>query len=73
MAETYRCRPSSLLDIVEPYDAYCFDEACAYIRNEIKNKKEPNFSIKNDTGKSYTSFSDMYRDMTERGVNVGDY
>lgn len=51
MARTYRCRPSQLIDIGDPYAAYCFDEACyawgAHVETELakassgaKNEKE---------------------------------
>jgi len=55
LANVYRCRPSSLIDVVDPYTAYCFDEACAYITKEMEDGKEPSFKVK------YTSFSDMYK------------
>lgn len=72
MSETYKCRPSTLIDVTEPYDAYCFDEACSYIRNEIRvNKQEPNFSVSDSKG-HYTSFSAMYNNLSERGVNTGE-
>ena len=29
------CRPSELLDISDPYTAFCLDEACALIANKI--------------------------------------
>ena len=55
LANTYRCRPSTLLDIDDPYTAYCFDEACAYIVNKIEKGQEPTFERK------FKSFRDMYR------------
>jgi hypothetical protein len=39
----YKVRPSQLIGIEEVYDAYCFDEACVYIINQIDNKKVPHF------------------------------
>lgn len=44
MSRAYKERPSSLLGLYEdPYTAYCFDEACLYIMNQIDNKKTPRF------------------------------
>lgn len=44
-----------LLDIDDPYTAYCFDEACAYITRKIEEGEEPTFVNK------FKSFTDMYR------------
>lgn len=50
----YKVRPSTLLDITDPYTAYCFDEACAYITGRLEKGEEPQFTRK------YKSFKDMY-------------
>lgn len=55
MSEIYSQRPSTLLDIEDPYTSYCFDEACAFISNKIKAGEQPKFKVK------YKSFSDMYK------------
>ena len=57
MHKQYQCKPSSIIGIEDPYTAYCFDEACAYIIHEIQDGKTPMFK------KRYTSASEMYRDM----------
>lgn len=54
LANVYKVRPSSLLDIVDPYTAYCFDEACAYITGRLEKGDEPQFK------KKYKSFKDIY-------------
>ena len=54
MAATYNVRPSSLLDIGDPYTAYCFDEACAVITARMRDGEEPKFRVK------YTSLKDLY-------------
>jgi len=46
------------MDIADPYTAYCFDEACAYIIHQIKDGNEPRFK------KKYGSLSDMYKEMS---------
>lgn len=38
-----------------PYEAFCFDEACAYIRNRLEDGETPQVTVK------HTSFSDMYK------------
>ena len=43
MAHLYRQRPSELLDIGDPYVAYCLDEACAYILGQIRAGKQAKF------------------------------
>lgn len=55
----YRCRPSTLLDISDPYTAYCFDEACAYITSKKENGEEPVFKTK------FSSFKELYNYYTE--------
>ena len=58
LANVYRCRPSSLLDITDPYTAYCFDEACAYITRKMEEGEEPSFRLK------FSSFKDLYKHYT---------
>ena len=36
-------RPSCFFDGLDDYTAYCFDEACMYILQEIRDKKTPRF------------------------------
>lgn len=43
MAESYKCRPSEIMFMEDPYTAYCFDEACAYLLQCLKDKKTPHF------------------------------
>lgn len=52
----YRCRPSELMGLEEPYEAFCFDEACAFITVQIQNGNQPHFV------KKYKSFKDLYKD-----------
>ena len=41
MANYYRKRPSEILDVDDPYTAYCFDEACGYIQSRINDGDVP--------------------------------
>lgn len=58
LARRYKCRPSTLFDIADPYTAFCFDEACAYIQMKLDDGEEPTFERK------FTSFKDMYKHYT---------
>jgi hypothetical protein len=37
----YNKLPSEILRIKDKYIAFCFDEACMYISNELENGNEP--------------------------------
>ena len=54
LVNIYKTRPSILLNITDPYTAYCLDEACAYIIGQLEKGNEPQFK------KKYSSFSDIY-------------
>lgn len=65
VANAYHCRPSSLLNLHnDEYSAYCFDEACAYIIKMIEKGNEPNFNVFDENKKHFSSFSDMYKNIT---------
>lgn len=61
MANIYQCRPSVLLGLREEYEAYCFDEACAYIKMRMQEGAEPVFK-KQGKPKRYKTASDLYKD-----------
>lgn len=49
------------MNIIDEYDAFCFDEVCAeiFIRmNDKDNPETPNFAKKY---KKYNNFSDFYK------------
>jgi len=67
------CRPSEILEIYDPYTAFCFDEACAYIIQQINDGKEPiikreklNEVVKPQT---YKKASDLYSKFTNVKIN----
>lgn len=41
MSEMYGQRPSEIMDIGDPYTAYCLDEAAVYISAQLKSRKRP--------------------------------
>lgn len=54
LCNVWKRSPSNIMDISDPYTAYCFDEACAYIMKMIESGEEPQFRSK------YSSFKDLY-------------
>lgn len=57
-------RPSELMDIDDAYLAFCFDEACAFIVNEMQDGKKPVIKKGLDgNGKvnGYSKPSDIYK------------
>ena len=63
LANLYKSRPSTLFSIMDPYTAYCFDEACAYITLKIEKGEKPDFR-KANAKKHYSSFTDFYSQYT---------
>ena len=63
MVKLYSTRPSTMLGVEDEYTAYCIDEACSYISNRIEQGYTPSFETR------YSSFSDMYRELQQEGVN----
>lgn len=45
MSKHFNQRPSQIINLTNEYEAFCFDEACSYILNELSKEdgKEPNF------------------------------
>ncbi|WP_236900450.1 hypothetical protein [Clostridium estertheticum] len=39
MAKQYYESPSSIIGLKNDYEAFCFDEACTYILNELSQEK----------------------------------
>lgn len=67
MSKLYDVRPSNLLGLTVEYDAYCFDEAVAYIISRIKDGEKPDFSVKDNKGTiekpRYSKMSDLYKSL----------
>jgi len=62
-------RPSDLMGIEDAYTAFCFDEACAYIINELQDGKEPVKTTGKDTSgnaKHCSKPSDLYKKFESR-------
>lgn len=51
MSQRYRTRSSSILGVKDGYIAYCFDEACDYILDRLREGKRPFFNnVKDKSG-----------------------
>ncbi len=60
--------PSEILRIDDEYTAFCFDEACLYIINQIENKKKPRFKDeKVDSDKDKYYLNDFLRKEALKG------
>ena len=56
MHRMYKIRPSEILSIDDPYEAFCFDECCSEIMALMKElKRMPTFTTQ------YKSFTDLYK------------
>lgn len=65
-AKRWRTRPSELMDIDDPYVAYCLDEACAYIAEQMDRKRLPKFEKPKQTDQhkgAWTTNSDVIHDI----------
>lgn len=67
------CRPSEILEIYDPYTAFCFDEACAYIVRQLEDGKEPILKREklNNVVKpqSYKKASELYSKFSNVNIN----
>lgn len=59
ISKQYKQRPSEIIGINNDYEAFCFDECCTYILNELskENHKEPRFD--DDYNEKNTNNSDV--------------
>lgn len=56
MSRMYKKLPSEILRLKDDYTAYCFDEACSYIRARLDAGDEI------ERKKTYKSFTELYKD-----------
>lgn len=61
MCKMYRKMPSEILGLEDIYTAYCLNEACAYIMQQLNQKKEPHFRVE------YKTFSELYSQYEDGG------
>ncbi|WP_096635816.1 hypothetical protein [Clostridium cochlearium] len=54
ISKQYKQRPSEIIGLTNDYEAFCFDEACVYIMNEMskENAREPKFIDDKDKNKT---------------------
>lgn len=64
------CRPSELIEINDPYAAFCFDEACALIINKIKDGEKPIIKEeKEGRSSTYNKPSDVYKKYSNANIS----
>lgn len=56
----FNCRPSEIMGIEDSYTAFCFDEACSFIIQQIRDGKEPVVRVE-DNKLVYKKPSDLYK------------
>lgn len=61
LAKEFQKTPAELIGVSDVYDAYCFNMACLYIINMVKQDMKPNFNVFKNEGKTYTRPSDLYK------------
>ena len=62
MSKMYCCRPSEILNINDEYTAYCFDEACMFIRAKLESGEKPQYKVFRDEEEMhFGKFSDLYK------------
>lgn len=72
MSKMYGKLPSEIIKLKDEYVAFCFDEACFFIRAKIEEGEMPDFDFKKKEGSEgsnhFTSFSSMYDSVMNSGV-----
>ncbi|WP_141640061.1 hypothetical protein [Clostridium novyi] len=74
MSKRYKIRPSKLLDIEDSYTAYCFDEACDYLIEELSKENPPDpdwIDKKNQQGKGKSVNSKTIEWMLKHSKPIG--
>lgn len=62
IARQYNCLPSSVVGIEDNYTAFCFNEACSYIRQRMDNGDEPIYQIDEEQNKmNYSCASEFFK------------
>lgn len=60
MSRQYNCLPSEILGIKDSYTAFCFNEACSFIRAKLDSGEKPLYKTEQKK-KEYNSFEDFYK------------
>ncbi|WP_170063719.1 hypothetical protein [Clostridium liquoris] len=59
MSQQYRVRPSEIIGLVNDYEAFCFDEACAYIMSKMQEEDSPKPRFIDDENKNKQNNNDV--------------
>lgn len=63
MSRRFSKPPSEIIGVDDPYDAFCFDEACAYIMYKLDSGEKIKYKEEGKPEKHYSKLSDMYKDL----------
>lgn len=65
MSKQYSLRPSQIIGVEDDYTAFCFDEACAFIRAKLEAGEKPHYKVfreEQEVVQEYESFTEFYKD-----------
>lgn len=60
MSKQYDCLPSVIIGIDDSYTAFCFNEACTYIKINLDKGETPIYPVETEK-KEYSNFKDFYK------------
>lgn len=60
MSKQYSCLPSVIIGIDDSYTAFCFNEACAYIKINLDKGETPIYPVETEK-QEYRNFKDFYK------------
>ena len=60
MSKQYDCLPSVIIGIDDGYTAFCFIEACTYIKINLDKGETPIYPVETEK-KEYNNFKDFYK------------
>ncbi len=70
-AKQWKVRPSELLEIADPYEAYCLDTACNYIAEQLQRKRLPKFPEPGAKGQGRTTNAEIIAEMQKANKRTG--
>ena len=63
LAKEFQKTPAEIINLQNTYDAYCFNCACLFIINKMKDGEKPNFRKFKTENMHYSKPSDLYKDL----------
>ncbi|MCD3223784.1 hypothetical protein G8V04_14360 [Clostridium botulinum C/D] len=62
MAQQFKKLPSEIMRIEDEYTAYCFNEACSYILNQMQQEEPPKFKFDDEVSKGNNDFLEFVKE-----------